>query len=99
MIKRNPAMVRRGFIPATEAAALLGKSLSTLHRMARDERVVSQRDGAALYVSLTSLREHYLTEGNDVIADIVADHMRSLAAARELDTSQVSVPRAKRRTA
>jgi hypothetical protein len=95
MYQRNAQMVLRGFVPANEAAGIVSKHPSTLHRMAQAEKVEHQRDGRALYISLPSLRQHYIDDGNAIFAELVAEHLRALADGGELDTKAVKVPRRK----
>ena len=64
MFARNPLLLRDGYAPAADVARALSKSLSTIHRMVRDQRCAGIKDGPALYVHLDSLISHFRVEGN-----------------------------------
>lgn len=68
MFSRNPLLLRDGYAPAADVARTLQKSLSTVHRMVRDERCDGVKDGAALYVRLDSIIALYRAEENESMA-------------------------------
>lgn len=77
-IARNPVMIRKGFAPAAEVARKLEKALSTIHHLVEDGKVVGERDGRMLYVSLDSLKKHYDGEDSPTLASIVATYRTEL---------------------
>lgn len=60
----NEHMVEAGYAPASEVAEVLGKALSTVHRMVAKLGLDHQRDDRFLYVSVKSLVAHYKAQGN-----------------------------------
>ncbi len=80
MYKRNPLMLAKGFAPAAEVGRALNKSLSTIHRLVNEDRVVGSRDGKALYVDLASLAKHFREDGNVVLAEAAEKLRKTLVA-------------------
>ena len=60
-------MVQAGYAPAVEVATLMGKALSTVHRMVAEYNIDCQRDGRYLYVSVRALLEHYMVQDNSSV--------------------------------
>lgn len=56
MTEHNEIMARAGYVPAQAAATAIGRSLTTMHRWARDGTVSSARSAKQLFVEVASLR-------------------------------------------
>ena len=58
-IRVNPIMTDAGYAPAKRVAAVLHKSLQTVHRMVTLGDIEGAREGRVLYVLISSLDAFY----------------------------------------
>lgn len=84
----NSVLAASGYLPASMLARLLGKQVTTLHRLAKAGRVVASRDGRALYLSARSLSDYYRAGQAGVVADAILElMMRTQEEVRARDTA------------
>ncbi len=57
MNPRNAAMLRKGYAPAADVAAAMGRNLSTIHRWVNAEEVAFEREGRWLYIDVASVEK------------------------------------------
>ena len=73
MHRPNTIMLDAGYVPAADVARVLHKAVSTVHRMAEEQRIEGTRDGRALYISLASLRDCYAD--NPAILAVIEENL------------------------
>ena len=71
----NSVLAASGYLPAGMLARLLGKQVTTLHRLAKAGRVVASRDGRILYLSARSLGDYYRAGHAEQVSDAILELM------------------------